>query len=439
MFTGGQWVVITPEGYFNASPDGARHLNVRIGDRVFGIDQFFAKFYRPELLRLALAGKGVPAVETLGDVLAGKPAPDVRILSPLPGTTVAGESLDVTLAIRDTGGGVGNVFLYLNGTQVANEARGVAVVGRIAEGERSLSAAIPLVAGWNEIRAVAFNRDNSMESKPAVIRILSRAAAAKPDLHALVVGINEYRNRSISLTHAVTDARAFAETLGRVAAPLFGRMEMVVLTDPAETTREAITRAFEAMRGKIRPNDLFVFYDASHGIVDVADGEEQYYLLTSNVLHLSSRHIATEAIGQRELAGLIGGMPAQKKLVILDTCNAGRGGREIQVSLLRQTRGLTDATAVKLLHRAIGSAVFAASSDTQLALEGYRGHGLFTYVLLEGLEGKADVRRDGYITVLGLADYVEEQVVRLSEEVFRRQQTPTIQTGANFPIGKVRR
>jgi uncharacterized caspase-like protein len=211
-----------------------------------------------------------------------------------------------------------------------------------------------------------------------------------------------------------------------------------VLTTPEETTKEAITRAFEGVRRRIRPNDLFVFYDASHGVLDQDSGEEEYFLITSNVLFLSSRHIARDAMGQVELAKLIGNIPAQKKVVILDTCNAGMAGKGIQVALLQQTRGLTDSTAVKLLQRAIGSAVFAASSDTQQALEGYKGHGLFTYVLLEGLRGKADIKKDGYITVLGLADYVEDQVVQLSEKIFNRQQTPTIETGANFPIGKVK-
>ncbi|MDO9559944.1 MAG: WD40 repeat domain-containing protein, partial [Syntrophales bacterium] len=49
-FSDGEWVVITPEGYFNASPNGAKHLNVRVGNKVYGIDQFYAKFYRPELV-----------------------------------------------------------------------------------------------------------------------------------------------------------------------------------------------------------------------------------------------------------------------------------------------------------------------------------------------------------------------------------------------------
>ncbi len=437
-FTDGEWVVITPEGYFNASANGAKYLNVRVGNRVYGVDQFYSKFYRPELVQLALAGRNIPKGETLGDILASKPAPSVRIASPAPGISVSGSSVTVTVRVADNGGGIGNVMIHINGAQVANETRAVAVKGKTAPGEQAFSFTVPLLEGRNDIRAIAFNRDNSMESVPAEVSVNSRAAMDKPNLHALVIGINEYKNKSISLNYAVSDARAFAEALKKTASPLFAGVDVRVLATPAETTREAIGKAFAGMRAKVKPNDLFVFYDASHGVVDVVDNEEQYFLLTSNVFLLSSRHLGRDAISQKELAGLIGGIPAQKKVVVLDTCNAGKGGKEIQVALLQQTRGLTDATAVKLLQRAIGSAVFSASSDTQLALEGYKGHGLFTYVLIEGLKGKADIKNDGYITVLGLADYVEGEVLRLSEEVFKRQQTPTIQTGANFPIGKTR-
>jgi WD40 repeat protein len=435
-FDDGEWIVITPDGFFNASPNGAKNLNVRIGNSVYGIDQFYARYYRPELVQLALAGKEIPKGETIGDILAKKPAPTVQIVSPASGSSVEKDSLTVSLKIKDNGGGIGNVMIYLNGAQVANETRGVIVKDKESTDEKILSFTIPLMEGQNEIRTIAFNKDNSMESNPAVVSVISMAVMQKPNLYALVIGINEYKNKSISLNYAVTDAKVFAETLKKMAAPLFEKTDIQVLTTPSATTREAITKAFEELRLKIKPNDLFVFYNASHGIVDVVDNEEQYFLLTSNVLFL--RNIGKDAMSQKELAGLIGNIPAQKKVVILDTCNAGRGGKEIQVALLQQTRGLSDYTAVKLLHRAIGSAVFSASSDTQLALEGYKGHGLFTYVLIEGLQGKADVKKDGYITVLGLADYVEENVTKLSEEVFKRQQTPTIQTGANFPIGKVR-
>jgi WD40 repeat protein len=437
-FTDGEWIVITPEGYFNASTNGAKHLNVRVGNNVYGIDQFYARFYRPELVQLALSGKEVPKGELITDI-AKKPAPDVQILSPVTNSSVDQDSVVVTLKITDSGGGVGSVNIYLNGAQVANDTRGLIVKGKAVANERTLSFTIPLLKGLNEIRAVAFNGENSMESNPALISVTSKAVMSKPNLYALVIGINTYKNQSISLTYAVPDATAFAGTLKKIASPLFEKADIRTLITPENTTKEAITKAFEEVRQLVRPNDLFIFYNASHGMVDVVNNEEQYFLLTSNVRLLSSQHIGKDALSHKDLVNLIGSIPAQKKLVILDTCNAGKGGKEIQIALLQQTRGLTDATAVKLLQRAVGSSVFSASSDTQQALEGYKGHGLFTYVLLEGLQGKADFKKDGFITVKGLALHTEERVMTLSEEVFKRQQNPMIETGANdFPIGKVR-
>ncbi len=435
-FRDGEWIIITPKGYFEASPGGAKHLNARIGDEAYAIDQFYAKFYRPELVRAALAGGAVPEGETLKTVLAERSAPEVEILSPRNGETTEASSAALDLRIRDTGGGVGDVLVYLNGSQVANETRGLSVRPERPDPVRLRTLTLPLVAGENSIKVVVLNRDGSMESNPAVVVVTSKAVLSKPNLYALAVGIDTYRNESISLAYAVRDAEAFAEALKYSSAPLFERIEVEVLTTPEKTTKEAVVKALERMKAKVKPNDFFVFYDASHGIVE-EEGDSQYFLLTSNVLLLSSRRIAADALSQKELASLLGGIPAEKKLVVLDTCNAGKGGKEIAAALMK-TRGLTEATAIKLLKRAIGSAVFAASSDTQQALEGYKGHGLFTYVLIEGLRGKADTRNDGFITVLGLAEYAEEEVVRLSEEVFKRQQTPTIQTSANFPIGKVR-
>ena len=438
-FTDGEWIVITPEGYFNTSANGSRHLNVRVGNNVYGIDQFYAKFYRPELVQLALAGKEIPKGVLITDIAAQKPAPNVQIMSPVTNSSVDQDNVAVTLKITDSGGGIGSVNIYLNGAQVANDTRGIIVKGKASANERIISFTIPLLKGQNEIRAIAFNGENSMESNPALISVISKAVMQKPNLYALVIGINTYNNKSISLTYAVPDATAFAGTLKKIASPLFEKADIRTLTTPEATTKGAITKAFEEVRQLVRPNDLFIFYNASHGMVDVVNGEEQYFLLTSNVRLLSSQHISKDALSHKDLVNLIGSIPAQKKLVILDTCNAGKGGKEIQIALLQQTRGLTDATAVKLLQRAVGSSVFSASADTQQALEGYKGHGLFTYVLLEGLQGKADFKKDGFITVKGLALHTEERVMTLSEEVFKRQQNPMIETGVNdFPIGKVR-
>jgi len=43
---------------------------------------------------------------------------------------------------------------------------------------------------------------------------------------------------------------------------------------------------------------------------------------------------------------------------------------------------------LKILSRAVGTTVLAANTSTQQALESYEDHGLFTYVVAQGLMGK---------------------------------------------------
>jgi hypothetical protein len=46
-FTNGEWVFMTPEGFFEASANGAKNLNVV---RVSSIDQLYDALHRPDLV-----------------------------------------------------------------------------------------------------------------------------------------------------------------------------------------------------------------------------------------------------------------------------------------------------------------------------------------------------------------------------------------------------
>ena len=43
-FNDGEWIVITPEGYYSSSQNGHKHLSVRMGNSIYGIDQFYDVF-----------------------------------------------------------------------------------------------------------------------------------------------------------------------------------------------------------------------------------------------------------------------------------------------------------------------------------------------------------------------------------------------------------
>ena len=426
-FTDGEWIVITPQGYYNASANGDRNLNVRVGNNVYGIENYREAFFRPDLVKLALAGGSLAGYRSLADI---KRPPQVSIVDTP--RSVNADNVTVKLHLTDNGGGIGDIRLYLNGSAVVMDSRAVKIT---AKGTKSLAKeyTLKLISGRNIIKAVAFNGDNTMQSNEVTQEITaSFAAAGKPSLFALVIGINEFKNPKLKLNYPVADADLFAATLKKVTAGLFDKVNIRKLTSADTTTSASIIREIKSFQS-LRPDDLFVFYIASHGTVD----EGEYFLITSNVGSLRTEKLKTDAISQNMLKDAIANIPATKKLIIIDTCNAGALGEAIQVAML--TRGMSEDTALKILSRAVGSTILSASTSVQEALEGYQGHGLFTYVLTEGLKGKADKGKTGYVKTTELADYVDNEVPLLAEKVFKRAQYPTISiSGQAFPIGKVK-
>jgi Bacterial SH3 domain/Caspase domain len=90
--------------------------------------------------------------------------------------------------------------------------------------------------------------------------------------------------------------------------------------------------------------------------------------------------------------------------------------------------------ALNRMARATGRTFLTATTDDAPALEGYHGHGVFTYALLDALE-HADVNNDGMIEVSELADYIDQKVPDISFEAFKLRQIPQRSiVGNNFPL-----
>jgi WD40 repeat protein len=56
-FNDGEWVVITPDGYYNTSPNGDKHINVRIDFNVYPIDQYREIYNKPKIVEARLQGR----------------------------------------------------------------------------------------------------------------------------------------------------------------------------------------------------------------------------------------------------------------------------------------------------------------------------------------------------------------------------------------------
>jgi uncharacterized caspase-like protein len=81
--------------------------------------------------------------------------------------------------------------------------------------------------------------------------------------------------------------------------------------------------------------------------------------------------------------------------------------------------------------------VVAASSKDQFAAEVKElGHGVFTYTLLEGLNGKAAGGGDT-VSVRKLMGYIEENLPELTQKYKQEAQYPVVDSrGMDFPLVK---
>ena len=426
---------ISPQGYYDAqgtndqgaTTDAEAYLNVRVGNEVSGIGAYREKFYRPDIVRLALSDQKLP--DTLPTLASVKPAPDVALVD-VPADTDA-ESLDLHVRIADRGGGVGDVRTLVNGTATSDiPGRGLEVVQAAADPGRTIR--VRLVPGVNEIQIIAFNADGSKQSNPAAASVLARyAPTAKPQLYALVVGIQDFANNSLNLRYSVADAKAVAQLLQQKAAPLFDKVNIETLTTQEMTTKEALIAALARYR-TINPSDVFLFYVASHGVIDGPDlASQEYFLIPSSFNTLSHEAVRRDGLGENDLKRMIAGIPATRKVLMLDTCHAGAMGDAMSLS----TRDLAESGAVTVIASAVGSTVLSASTSDQEALEGEDGHGLFTSVLLRGLGGGADLFKNGAIKTVDLAAYLENEVPKVALQHFKREQYPnTHSAGRSFEI-----
>jgi len=422
-FFDGSSVAITPEGYFDSSSTQAEdYLNVRIGSRVFGIGSYREKFYRPALVKQAIAGASLAALPAIG----GETLPPTVELVGTPQSTTD-PNLKLTLRLTDAGGGVGLVRLFLNGSAVIQDDTvsppGVRMVLR--------SYVVPLLTGPNELRVVAFTADGSVQSNDATAQVNANLPPTpKGTLYAVVVGIQDFpKAPEHNLTNPVADATLFADTLRKGAEPLFEKLDIKLLTTAAETDKDHVVQALKAIQAMAGPDDEFIFFVASHGIV--ADGV--YYLVTSNVGGDPAR-LKVDAISRQELSDLLGNVKATKKLAIIDTCHAGALG-----DALVAAKGMDGPTAATLLSNGLNLTVLAATATDQEAIDSYKDHGLFTWVVAEGLSGKAADIDDGIVDNDLLAHYVSKHVGPLALNLYQHEQVPTvIENGRSFAITKVK-
>jgi uncharacterized caspase-like protein len=178
----------------------------------------------------------------------------------------------------------------------------------------------------------------------------------------------------------------------------------------------------------VKPEDVLLFYYAGHGSMV----ENKFFFIpTESVSLYQEDKLNQESIYAGLIQEKLKNIPALKQIVILDACQSGASAE-----ILAQ-RGASEEKALAQLSRGSGVHVLAAAGSEQYAAEvSELGHGVFTYIILDALQGSADgVPKDGNVTIYELKAYLNDQVPELTEKYKGTPQWPyTFSIGNDFPI-----
>jgi WD40 repeat protein len=446
-FGDGNWAVADAAGRYDASKGGdVEGMHWVVNMEPIALSQLKERYYDPGLLAKYLGFNKQP----LRQVAAFE---GVKLF---PYITIAQKKmeqpkLDVTLTNR--GGGIGRVVVLINGKELTPDAR-----PRDANPDAAtLSIPVDLTGDprvvpgkKNRVEVRAYNAEGYLVSRGAEYDFEAAGTvppAEKPTVYGVVVGVSKYRGKELNLRYAAKDAEDFSKALRLAASRLFDdpkklpatRVNLTLLNAEDGTGRPSranITKALESLKAT-KPGDLVVVYLAGHGVTHGGQDGDWYYLTAdAQSGNLSDPGVRKQvSLSSAELTDLLKTVPAQKQVLILDTCHAGLVNekltekRDVPGSQVRALERVKDRT---------GMHVLAGCAADSVSYEASRyGQGLLTYSLLFGMRG-AKLREGEFVDVVELFGFAADKVPELARDIGGIQR-PTVSSprGGSFDIGQL--
>jgi hypothetical protein len=282
---------------------------------------------------------------------------------------------------------------------------------------------VQLEEGENRFEVVAMTRQGLRSARPLTLfrdREVGR-------LWVVAIGVSKYQDTTIqSLQYADADARAvhayFRDTFGLPESQIFLRI------NEQATLREIKSVLGTRLAARANdPRDTVILYFAGHGMRERvtgsfdADGLGKYFL----PYDADRNDLFSTALDMDEVTNILRRLTPERVVVLLDSCFSGAaGGRSpFDPNADRERALITGEFLDRMAHVGKGRVVMTASGPEESAQESTDfGHGVFTYYLLNGLRGAADLSGDGEIDVHEVYRYVSDEVSRTT----RGKQNPKL-------------
>lgn len=221
--------------------------------------------------------------------------------------------------------------------------------------------------------------------------------------YAIVIGINDYVKWP-KLQYAVQDAKAIRESL--VNRLGFSNDKVFMLSN-GEATRNNILALFHDKLGhaQLKKDDRVFIFFAGHGATrKLSSGRNLGYIIP---VDSDPEQLSVDAIPMTDLQNIAENLNAKHVFFVMDACYSGLG----------LTRGGGTSAFLRENAKRIGRQMLTAGGADQLVADGGpNGHSVFTWTLLQALNGKADLNGDNLITATELAAYIAPAVSSVSQQ-----------------------
>lgn len=272
---------------------------------------------------------------------------------------------------------------------------------------------LPTVIETLEKDGYRFVSWNGSAFAPEATRGLDAAQAPPPTMApyreswAAVIGIDAYQTWP-KLSYAANDAQAVRDLL--IKKYNFKDDHVFLLLDQQATRQNILSLLGDKLANPDlvkREDRVFVFF-AGHGATrHLASGRDLGYIIPVDA---DLTNYEGQAISMSNFQDIAEAIPAKHLFFVMDSCYSGlaltRGGGGLPISNYL----------LEISHRIARQMFTAGGADQQVADNGPNGHSVFTWTLLQALDGRADLNGDGVITATELAAYVTPAVSALSHQ-----------------------
>jgi uncharacterized protein YecT (DUF1311 family) len=467
-------IFLTPENFYSTHSPHTASIAFTQGVHSYPLEQFDLRLNRPDIVLDRLGGpkEAIEAAKSLREKRLKRMGvteemlkpdfhlPELQIVGEVPATT-SKDQLDLQIKATDDKYPLNRLRVYVNNVPVNGRDGELLREQKTKSLEKTIS--IKLADGRNKIQVSVLNSAGA-ESLYANAEVNCTAERPKPKLYFVALGVSQYDRPEWCLKYAAKDATDLIGKLKAKSGSTYSEVKPLLMTDK-EVTKESTAKIKEFLSGATIDDTVLIFM-AGHGILD---DKYDYYFGTADIdpAKPSERGIPYEAIDT-----ILAEVPSLRKALLMDTCHAGEldddekkelassdgkgtlpggsstatdsaikgtvamraiGTRGMTVKAVEGAKGKSD-WYEKLqdmfvdLRRGSGATVISSSQGAEYAFESSeQSNGLFTYALMEALDGKATPNKDGKITISAIGDYVKKRV----QDLTKGKQNPNLR-GVNL-------